>query len=67
MVNVFAPIDEKEEVTDFSRESMAVRIPTRAIIPNAMIRMVRMVLSKLERMDREAMRKFSLMRATLRK
>jgi len=58
---------EKEELTDRSSESMAVRIPTKAMIPNAIIMMVRIVLSKLERIERKAIRKFSLTRAILLK
>ncbi len=52
MVKVLAPIKLKDSVRLPLIESMAVRIPTRAIIPNAMIKTVRMVLSKLLFPDR---------------
>jgi hypothetical protein len=45
-------------------ESIAVRIPTKAIIPTAIIRMVNIVLKGLERMAPKEMRKFSARRAT---
>jgi hypothetical protein len=39
--------------------SMAVSIPTSAMMPNPMINMVRMALSILARIDRMLMRRFS--------
>jgi hypothetical protein len=59
MVKVFAPIMLKDSVRLFLMESMAVRIPTRAIIPKAMMKIVRIVLSKLVRMDFRAIFTFS--------
>jgi hypothetical protein len=63
----FAPIAENEEFTDRLSESMVVRIPTRAMIPNAMIKTVRMVLNRFDRIDIKEIRKFSLVRAIFRK
>jgi hypothetical protein len=62
-----APIAENEEFTDRFSESMVVRIPIRAMIPNAMIRTVRMVLSRFDRIDKKEIRKFSLIKATFLK
>jgi hypothetical protein len=59
MVKVLAPIRLNDSVRLFLMESMAVRIPTRAIIPKAIIKIVRMVLSKLVRMDFRAILTFS--------
>jgi hypothetical protein len=59
MVKVLAPIRLKDSVRLILMESMAVRIPTRAIIPKAMIKTVSMVLSKLVLIDFNAIRKFS--------
>jgi hypothetical protein len=59
MVKVFAPIRLKDSVRAYFMESMAVRIPTSAIIPKAIIIMVRMVLSKLVRIDFNAILTFS--------
>jgi hypothetical protein len=59
MVKVLAPIRLKDSVRLFLMESMAVRMPTRAIIPKAIIKMVRMVLSKFVRMDFKAILTFS--------
>jgi hypothetical protein len=60
MVKVLAPIRLKDSVRLFFMESIAVRMPTRAIIPKAMMKMVRMVLSKLVLMDFRAILTFSL-------
>jgi hypothetical protein len=60
MVKVFAPIIEKESVRLPLMESMAVRIPTRAIIPKAMMKTVRIVLSRFVRIDFRAIRRFSI-------
>jgi hypothetical protein len=57
---VLAPIFAKLLVIEFFIESMAVRIPTRAVIPTAMIRIVRIVRSRFERIDLKAIFKFSL-------
>jgi hypothetical protein len=43
MVKVLDPIIEKFCVRKYLMESVAVRIPTRAMIPKAIIRMVRIV------------------------
>jgi len=59
MVNVLAPIRLNESVRMLLIESMAVRIPTSAIIPNAMMKTVSMVLSKLVLMDVRAILRFS--------
>jgi hypothetical protein len=67
MVNEFAPIAEKEEFTDRFNESIVVSIPTSAMIPNAMISTVRIVLNRFERMERKEILKFSRIRAILRK
>jgi hypothetical protein len=59
MVNVLAPIKLNDSVRLYLMESMAVRIPTRAMIPKAMIKIVRIVRSKLVLMDFRAILKFS--------
>jgi hypothetical protein len=46
MVKVLEPIMEKFFVREYLIESVAVRIPTKAIIPKEMMRMVRIVLSR---------------------
>jgi hypothetical protein len=45
IVNEFAPIMVNWEVSDDFMASIAVRIPTRAIIPKAIIHMVRIALT----------------------
>jgi hypothetical protein len=67
MLKEFAPMAENEEFTDRFSESMVVRIPMRAIIPKAMIKTVRMVLNRFDRIDKKEIRKFSLIRATFLK
>ena len=47
MVKVLAPMEVKFSEIDPLMDSMAVRIPTKAIIPIAMIRMVSMLLKRL--------------------
>ena len=47
MVKVFAPIEVKFSEIEPLMDSMAVRIPTKAIIPIAIIRMVSTLLSRL--------------------
>jgi hypothetical protein len=59
MVNVLAPIRLKDSVRLNFIESIAVRIPTSAMIPNAMMNMVSMVLSIFVRMDFRAILTFS--------
>jgi RNA polymerase-interacting CarD/CdnL/TRCF family regulator len=59
MVNVFAPMKVNSFVIDFRMESMAVRIPTNAVIPTAMIIMVSTVLKRFERSEWNATLKFS--------
>jgi len=63
MLNEFAPIAENDEFTDRLRESIVVRIPTRAIIPKAIIRTVKVVLSRFDRMDIKEILKFSFINA----
>jgi len=63
MVKVLAPIMLKDSVRLFLMESMAVRMPTKAMIPKAMIKTVRMVLSRLVRMDFRDIRMFSIKKA----
>jgi hypothetical protein len=53
MVKELAPMAEKDELTDRFRESMVVRIPMSAMIPNAIINMVKIVLSRFDRIDRK--------------
>jgi len=60
-------MDEKEELTDRLSESIVVKIPMRAMIPNAMISTVSIVLSKLERIERKDIRKFSRIKAVFLK
>jgi hypothetical protein len=59
MEKVFAPILANSSVIEFLMASIAVRIPTRAMMPNPMISMVRIARSILARMDRILMRRFS--------
>jgi hypothetical protein len=59
MVKVLAPIRLNESVRLLLMESMAVRIPTSAIIPNAMMKTVSIVLSKLVLMDFREILRFS--------
>ena len=51
IVKVFAPIMVNSFVSEFVMESMAVRIPTRAIIPKAIIEIVKIVLKRLVLID----------------
>jgi hypothetical protein len=67
MLNELAPMAEKEEFTERLRESMVVRIPMRAMIPKAMIKTVRIVLSRFDLIDKKEIRKFSLIKATFLK
>ncbi|GAB4296280.1 MAG: hypothetical protein Kow0068_20730 [Marinilabiliales bacterium] len=60
IVKVLAPILANCEVNEFFKESIAVRIPTRAIIPNAIIKTVNTVRNIFERTELIAIRKFSL-------
>ena len=59
MENVFAPIDANSCVIEFLIESMAVRIPTSAVIPTAIINTVSMVRNKFVRTDNNAILIFS--------
>ena len=59
IVKVFAPIKVNSFVIEFFIESIAVRIPTRAVIPTAMIHTVSIVRSRLLRMDCSAIFRFS--------
>jgi hypothetical protein len=58
-VNVFAPIKVNSLVIEFLMESIAVRIPTRAVSPTAIIQTVRTDLSRLVRIDCNAIFRFS--------
>jgi hypothetical protein len=60
MVNELAPIIEKALLMEPLMESIAVEIPTRAMIPSAMITMVRVVLSGFEFIESQDIRRFSL-------
>jgi hypothetical protein len=59
MVKVLAPIRLNDSVRANFMESMAVRIPTSAMIPKAMIITVRIVLSKFVLIDFNAILTFS--------
>ena len=59
MLKVFAPMDVKLEVNPSLITSIAVRIPTRAIIPKAIIMMVKNVRNDCDRMEVMAIRMFS--------
>lgn len=63
MVNEFAPIIEKVLLIEPLIELMAVDIPTNAIIPIAIIRMVRIVLSGLDFIDSQEILIFSFKKA----
>jgi hypothetical protein len=62
MVKVLEPIMEKFFVREYLMESVAVRIPTNAMIPNEMMRMVRMVLRRWLRIEFREILKFSVIR-----
>jgi len=53
-------------VIEFFMESMAVRIPIKAVIPTEMIKTVNTVRSKFDRMDWKAILKFSMNKVALR-
>lgn len=59
MVKVLAPIKVNSFVIEFLMESIAVSIPTNAVIPTAIISTVSMVRSRLLRIDCKAILKFS--------
>jgi hypothetical protein len=59
IVKVFAPIKVNSFVMEFLIESIAVSIPTRAVIPTAIIITVNTVRSKLLRIDCKAIFRFS--------
>jgi len=63
MVKVLAPILLNSLVMEVLIDSIAVRIPTNAIIPKAMISVVRIVRSKLDFTELIEIRKFSFNRA----
>ena len=63
MVKVLVPIVANCLLMVDLIECIAVRIPTSAIIPKAIIRMVRMVRKKFERMDPIETLKFSCINA----
>jgi hypothetical protein len=60
MAKALAPIVENWAVRVLLIDSMAVNIPTRAIIPNAMINIVSIALRELAFIDLTAIRTFSL-------
>jgi hypothetical protein len=62
MVKVLEPIMEKFFVREYLMESVAVRIPTSAIIPKEMMRMVRIVLRRWLRIEFREILKFSVIR-----
>jgi hypothetical protein len=66
MLNVFAPIDVKLDVIPTFITSIAVRIPTSAIIPMAIIIIVRKVLSDCDFTEPKAIIKFSLINGFMR-
>jgi hypothetical protein len=59
---VLEPIIEKFFVREYLMESVAVRIPTNAMIPKAMMRIVRMVLRRWLRIEFREILKFSMIR-----
>jgi hypothetical protein len=59
-VNEFAPITVNCEVRDDLIASIAVRIPTKAIIPKAMMHMVRIALTLFDLMALMEILRFSL-------
>lgn len=59
MVNVLAPIKVNSFVIEFLIESIAVSIPTKAVIPTAIISTVSIVRNKLLLIDCKAILKFS--------
>ena len=66
MVKEFAPIIVNWFVREDFIASIAVRIPTSAMIPKAMIQMVRIALTLLDLMALKAILRFSLKRPILR-
>jgi hypothetical protein len=60
MLKVFEPMRVKLLLMEFFTDSIAVSIPTRAMMPNAMMRTVRMVRNKWPRIDTTATRMFSV-------
>jgi len=56
---VFEPILANSDVMEFLIASIAVRIPTRAIIPKAMMNIVRIALTIFDRIDFVLILKFS--------
>ena len=66
MVKVFATILVNELVRLPSIDSIAVRMPTKAIIPNEIIRIVRMDLSFVARIEFIEIRKISPYRVKIR-
>jgi hypothetical protein len=63
MVNEFAPIIEKVLLIEPLIELIAVDIPTKAIIPIAIMRMVSIVLRGLDFIDNQEILMFSLKKA----
>ena len=59
MLNVLAPIEAKSEDNVFSKAETTVRIPTKAVIPMAIINTVRMVRNNWVLMEPVAIRTFS--------
>ena len=55
MVKVLEPMAENLLVMAFWMEETAVRVPTKAVMPMVIIRMVSMVRNKLDRMEERAM------------
>lgn len=66
MVKVFAPIKVNSLVIDFLIESMAVSIPTKAVMPTAIIKTVRIVLNRFDLMELRDIFRFSLKKVTKR-
>ena len=64
MEKVFAPIKANSLVIEFFIESIAVKIPTNAVIPTAIIITVKIVLNKLLRIESKAIRIFSARKST---
>ena len=60
MLKVLAPIEAKSEDSVFSKAETTVRIPTKAVIPMAIINTVRMVRNNWVLMEPVAIRTFSL-------
>jgi hypothetical protein len=57
---VFTPNEEKLSFSEYIALSIAVRIPTNAMIPKEMTRSVKIARNKLPRIARSANRTFSL-------